>query len=707
MAKIHRTHPLRQIFWGAVIAAASVMLVLSLSKTKLFRLTELKTYDLRISLLRSGRATPENVAMFYVDEPSLRHMESQGVSWPWPRELYSMALDFCKLGGARAAVFDIFFSEDSVYGVGDDEAFASGIKNGLPSYFVLFLSKNEAEIPPVGEVVISKTGFPFPSDIPPWVLKNNSLSSLPIPGVAESAAGFGNAQVPPDEDGIYRRISLIDAIDSQAIPAISLKVVSDVKGVGNIEWPQRKNIKIDGKNLPLDADGMMMINYYGGTDTFPNYPLAGIISSAFQIANGEEPQISPEVVKDKIVVFGLAAPGLYDMKPSPISKVYPGPEVHATVMENLMRGDFIRPFRAQATFAVVFLSAAIASLGLAWIATSWGVAIFMILVLALIVGSSFLLFSNGIWMPLVTPFLAASFSSFAMILKNYLTEGRRRREIKSAFKQYLSPEVVSEISKDPERLRLGGEEKIVTLFFSDIADFTTISESTEPPALVAKLNEYFSSTTRIIQESGGTLDKYIGDAIMAFWGAPLPMDDHASKAATAALQIQSFLAKGSPFTTRIGIHTGPAVVGNIGSDIRFNYTAIGDTVNLASRLEGLNKKLGTRIMISESTFDAAKGMVDARRIGAVRVKGRLKPVGIYEPLGTKGEHHALSVESLSMFSEALALFETGKFSEAATLFGKVAGISDDPCSKIYIGICRQYDLNPPEGFDGVINFTTK
>ncbi|HPW44866.1 MAG TPA: adenylate/guanylate cyclase domain-containing protein [bacterium] len=707
MAKIHKTHPLRQIFWAAAIAAVSVILLLSLSKTKLFRITELKTYDLRMSLLRSGRAVPENVVMFYVDEPSLRHMESQGVSWPWPRELYSMALDFCKRGGARAAVFDIFFSEDSVYGVEDDEAFTFGIKSGPPSYFVLFLSKNKAEITPVGEIAISKTDIPFQSDLPPWVLKSNSISSLPIPGVAESASGFGNAQVPPDEDGIYRRISLIDAMDSHAIPAISLKVVSDVRGVGNIEWLQRKNIKMDGRNLPLDSDGMMMINYYGGTDTFPNYPLAGIISSAFQVANGDDPQISPEVVKDKIVIFGLAAPGLYDMKPSPISRVYPGPEVHATVIENLMRGDFMRPFRAHADFVVVFLSAAIASLGLTWIATSWGIAIFIAIVLCSIAGSSFLLFANGIWMPVVTPFLAASFSSFAMILKNYLTEGRRRREIKSAFKQYLSPEVVSEISKDPESLRLGGEEKIVTLFFSDIADFTTISESTEPPALVAQLNEYFSSTTRIIQESGGTLDKYIGDAIMAFWGAPLPMDDHAAKAAIAALRIQSLLDKGSPFTTRIGIHTGPAVVGNIGSDIRFNYTAIGDTVNLASRLEGLNKKLGTRIMMSESSFEASKDFLEARRIGAVRVKGRSKPVGIYEPLGAIGESHSLSGDLLSIFSDALLLFEVGRFSEAAALFNKVAGITGDQCSKIYVGICNQYDLNPPEGFDGVINFTTK
>jgi adenylate cyclase len=310
-------------------------------------------------------------------------------------------------------------------------------------------------------------------------------------------------------------------------------------------------------------------------------------------------------------------------------------------------------------------------------------------------------------MPLVAPFGAMSLSAFGMILKNYLTEGKKRREIKGAFKQYLSPHVVSEISKDPDSLKLGGEEKNVTLFFSDIANFTNISEFTTPTELVGELNTYFSMATKIIQDHFGTLDKYIGDAIMAFWGAPLEMDDHAYNAVLSALSIQEKLNKGSRFKTRIGIHTGPAVVGNIGSDIRFNYTAIGDTVNLASRLESLNKQLGTKTILSESTFSLCSGKIQARRIGRVRVKGRKAPVNIFEPLGKTGDYGRLGFEACEKFASGLALFEGGDFKGAAAIFAQTATGDEDPCAEVYAGVCRAYTKQPPDDFDGVITFNTK
>jgi adenylate cyclase len=308
--------------------------------------------------------------------------------------------------------------------------------------------------------------------------------------------------------------------------------------------------------------------------------------------------------------------------------------------------------------------------------------------------------------PVAAPIGAFSLGCFAMILRSYFTEGRRRHAIKRAFGQYLSPAVVSEIARDPDNVRMGGEEQEVSVFFSDIADFTSISERMQPTELVAELCRYLTHATKIITDRHGTLDKYIGDAVMAFWGAPLPMADHASRAVLASLDVQRALAEFPQFATRIGIHTGRCVVGNIGSDLRFNYTAIGDTVNLASRLEGLNKQFGTRIIVSETTYAKARSAIEARCLGRVRVKGRAEPIAIYQPLSLKGELSPEEMAALDRFDEALDRFQHADFTAAHSLFGGLAS-DDDSVVAYYAGLCERFAHEPPEDFDGVIVFKEK
>ncbi len=696
---------LRQIVWVVLIGAASTILVLSGSNQKFMRLLELKSYDARMSFLSSHRPKPKNVVMFYVDEPSLSHMESQGVSWPWPRELYASVLDFCARGQAKAVVFDIFYSEDSVYGVADDEAFAEGVKR-VPTYFVLFLSDEDRPADGRVPAVLSKSAVSVSTPVPNWVEKDRALMSLPISSLVDSAKGFGNAQIPPDEDGVYRKMNLLSAMGNFAVPSISLKVVTDLSG-GNISFAGEGKMSFGGVQIPITPSGEIMLNYYGGADTFPAYPLAQVMVSDMAISAGKTPDLNPSIVKDKVVIIGVAAPGLYDLKPTPLAKVFPGPEVHATAIENLIEKDFISPYGGMTAISMTAFFAFASAFGLAFISASWGIALLIAFLCLLIGGSVIFAFASGAWIPVVAPAASFALSAFATILKNYFTEGKKRRQIRNAFKQYLSPHVVAEISKDPDSLKLGGLESEVTLFFSDIADFTTISEKTSPKELVSKLNEYFSLATGIIQRRGGTLDKYIGDAIMAFWGAPLVTCDHAAQAVLSAMEIQRELKKKSPFKTRIGLHTGAAVVGNIGSDIRFNYTAIGDTVNLASRLEGLNKQIGTDIMMSESTNAMCHARVESRRIGKVRVKGRSEPVGIYEPLGEKGNYGRLTKTACEKFLAALRLFESANFAEAEKLFLEISEEFDDTVSKKYAGYSAGYAKDPAENFDGVINFKTK
>lgn len=696
-----------KIIWAFLFAAIASAISIAAANLNLFRVWEYKTYDIRMAATQGMRPKPRNVAMFYVDEPSLRHMSEQGINWPWPREIYAGALDFCRRGGAKAVVFDLFFSEDSVYGVGDDESFAGSLKSGPPSYLVLFLSKNETERDPRTETILSKSSIPISPPFPSWIDTESAFMSLPIPPLLDAASGFGNATLPPDEDGTYRRLKLLSTFEEAAIPSMPLKVVSDIKGIKGISWPIKLHLKFDKKIIPLDADGNMLIKYYGAADTFPNYPLAGILVADSQLAEGKTPDINPEVVRNKVVIIGVAAPGLYDLKPMPLARTYPGPEVHATIIENLLTSDFIKPAGQAPAIAMTFISALMVAFGLAFISSTWAMGLLIVAMLILPAALGVGLFAIGTSIPFIPPFCAIVLSAFSQTVRNYMTEGRKKRAIRRAFGQYLSPHVVAEISKDPDALKLGGEVRELTLFFSDIADFTTISEKTAPERLVAELNEYFSTTTKIIQEFEGTLDKYIGDAIMAFWGAPLATKDHAALAVLTAMRVQDVLKENSSLETRIGIHTGPAVVGNIGSDVRFNYTAIGDTVNLASRLEGLNKKFGTKIIISEATFKLAAHKIEARMIGRVRVKGRGEPVEIFEPLGQKGSFGKLGIKNAEAFGKAMDFYMQRKFADALSVFRALSTEAQDACSARYVEICDQYMKEAPKDFDGVTTFTTK
>ncbi len=707
LQKILTNQRARHAIWGTLIGLCSAAIFVVLLSAGLLDSLEFKTYDLRMKASHhAARGSGENVTLLYVDEPSLTTMKDMGISWPWPRELYAGALQFAKRGGARAVLFDLFFSEDSSYGVADDAAFAKGIAEGPPVFFVFFASKNEGQVPPDESEVVARARMPFGGSPPAFLPEAHSLMSVPIPAIAEHAAGFGNAQTQPDSDGIFRRIPLAFRMNDLALPQISLEVAGFVGDLGSIEWTSRSNLEIDGKRVPLDGSGNLMINYIGGVDAYPVYPLAQVLISNQQIAEGKKPDLDPSVLKDRVVIIGVAAPGLYDLKPTPLAHVYPGPEVHATVIDSLLRRSFITPLRLPAQILIVMAMALGAAAGLSQISRLSHIIALIAGIACAYAALAFALFWKGLWIPIAAPLAALVLSSFAVILRNYMTEGRRRRAIKHAFGQYLSPAVVSEISKDPDNVRMGGEEREITIFFSDIANFTTISETMTPTELVSRLCSYLTEVTSVITRREGTLDKYIGDAVMAFWGAPLPIADHAAHAVLSALDVQKALEAIPEFTTRIGIHTGRAVVGNVGSDLRFNYTAIGDTVNLASRLEGLNKKFGTRIIISETTFREAGDSVEARMIGRVRVKGRSEPIAVYEPLCAKGELGATAVEALAKFSAAMERFFAGDFVGACAAFKAISG-GNDSVVAYYISLCDKYVAEPPEHFDGVITFSEK
>lgn len=676
---------------------------------------EAKTWDWRVNALAKPAPTTDKIRLILLDQNSLDWArEENGLGWPWPREVYSAIIHFCRRSGARSLAFDVIFTEPSKYGVADDRAFAAAVRD-----FKSF----------VGVVSLSQTGgserrwpsfAPEPmlhvSGLEPWMSASGAAAypraAFPVPEISASAGTLGNVHLNPDRDNVYRRAALFQVFDGRALPSLALGSYLAAHPGASAEIAAGR-FSIDNREIPIDRHGNAVLNFRGPPGTYKTYSAASVIQSELRIAGGEKPAINePEPFKDAYVFFGFSAPGLFDLRPTPLSGVYPGVEINATMLDNLLAGDFMRPVPATAAVGLTLLIALLA--GMATSAVSGiarGVMVYAFFILAppaLCLAA----YHGGYWLPLVVQEVGVAVTLFSAGLIYYTTEGRQKMFIKKAFKQYLSPAVIEELIRNPERLKLGGERRMLSVFFSDLEGFTSISEGLDPGTLTVLLNDYLSAMTDIIHEEGGTVDKYEGDAIIAFWNAPLEQPDHARCCVRAALRCQDRLADlrpvfrerlGRDLKMRIGINSGLAVVGNMGSRTRFDYTMIGDAVNLASRLEGINKQFGTYTMISQSTMEQMGGAFPVREISRVAVVGRREPVVVYEPMQTEDFEQRQNL--LERFSEGLKRYYRGDFPEAEAVFSALAG--EDPPSLAYRTKCRQLIDSPPHQWQGVWEVTTK
>ncbi|MCG2813942.1 MAG: adenylate/guanylate cyclase domain-containing protein, partial [Thermodesulfovibrionales bacterium] len=419
-------------------------------------------------------------------------------------------------------------------------------------------------------------------------------------------------------------------------------------------------------------------------------------------------RLKKEELRDRIVFVGATEVGIYDMRATPVESAFPGVEIHATVASNALQNKFI--LRDGRIIAIEILCLAlfpvILTLLLGMARNSFlGLVAFMF-VSGIYAVFNYLLFRNySIDMSLLYPLSSTALAFISSEAYRNLVVERKNRYLKKAFSSYVSPELVAEIIKNPDRLALGGEKKEITVLFSDIRGFTGISEKLAPDVLVSLLNGYLGPMTEVVLKNNGTLDKYIGDAVMAIYNAPLNVTDHPEKACRTAIEMidklkeinSSFKQKGlPPVDIGIGINTGYAVVGNMGADMRFDYTAIGDTVNLASRLEGQNKYYGTHIILSEFTAEKVKDKFMLREIDLTRVVGKEKPVAIFE-LMTNG-----NAKLADGFSEALKVYRAKGFQNALDIFTGLLGEYSDPVAKLYAERCREYlHTPPPPDWDGV------
>lgn len=637
---------------GLLIGAGAAALALILWFSHVLDGWEDSTWTWRVRALSGPGNHSGEIALILLDQPSLDWGEKEnGLTWPWPREVYGPLIDFCTRAGARSVSFDVLFTEASGFGVWDDQALGEAMARNGRFVGARFLS-------------------PAPDGAGDGRLDD------PIAEVVDNARMLANVSDIPDADGVFRRASLVRSFAGESIPSLGVAAWLVGEDLPPSAWDTRR------RDLALDAAGTALLRYRG-RGAYPTYSAAAIIQSELRLVEGAEPTISPEALRGKHVFFGFSAPGLMDLRPTPLSNVSPGVMIHATVLDNLLGGDFLREAPGSAVAAGTLLLALLTGL----LATAFSGTRITVTLALLAAGvpavAGFAAYPAGWWWPILPGLTAASLAGFGSLVRNYAVEGSQKRFIKQAFRHYLSPAVIDRILVDPHALKLGGERRELSILFMDLAAFTSLSEGLEPEELTALLNDYLSDMTDIILEEGGTLDKYLGDAILAFWNAPLGQDDHATRACRAAVRCQRRLIERGPdfrarcgreLRARIGLHTGPVVVGNMGSRQRFDYTVLGDAANLASRLEGANKHFGTETLISETTLSQA-GAFQCRALGPMRVVGRQEPVEVFELTGLPGEADPPGFER---FAEALEAWRAGDDVRAAALF---AELPDDPVAR--------------------------
>ena len=707
------SHSLRPTWFHTCLhGAAALALSLLLWGSGLLQGIEAKTFDLRATLFARPSEASESIVLAAVDQKSLDWVaENMGIVWPWPRELFGAVIDNCRRRGARAIGFDVLFTEYSPAGVSDDAALVQAIrKAGTFALGSVFPTNDNAQYSRWPDSIPRPVLNIRMRDKSRTVLPSYPRATLPISEIGNAAQVLCNVHHEADADGIYRRINPLVQFDGTHLPTLGFGVYLAAHPGIEITAEQGR-IAVAGKIIPLDQSGATMLRYRGPHQTHTSLDAAAFIRQEFQIKNGEmDPARVEQDLAGKYVLFGFTAPGLFDLRPSPTDGKFSGMEINATFLDNLLADDFIRSIPPTRSVALVMAFTVLALLTLSLLSSlsSRIIAASCLVLLPLLV--SLLGYRQGYDFTLVPVQIAVMTALTLSLLHGYIMTMGQERFIRHSFKHYLSPVVIDQLLSQPERLKLGGERKELTVFFSDLQGFTRMSEGLGPEALINLLNEYLTAMTDIILEEEGTVDKFVGDAIVAFWNAPLESAGHAEKAVRAALRCQEqlqamrqdFLARyGNELVMRIGINTGQAVVGNMGSSSRFNYTVLGDAVNLAARLEGANKYLGTRTMISQETRNKIGDHFHCRELGRIRVVGRKEPVTVFEALSFTASPR----KDYAAFARGLHLFYAGKFQEARAEF--VGTADTDTAAAVYTRLCATMLEKQPEQWDGIFDLRSK
>jgi adenylate cyclase len=706
-------------------------------------------YDTRLRLTMPNTVDPR-VVILDIDEKSLQEKEKGGEGrWPWPRDRLALLLDklFDKYGIAVVG-FDVVFAErDESSGIRVLERLGQRELRGVPQfqsvleqvrpqleYDDIFARKMKGRPVVLGHVFLSedpatasKKGMLPPPVLPAGAFGERRVGVTSWTGytanlerLQRAATSAGHINPLPDPDGITRRVpmlvehagayyeplslAMVRAVTGQppVVPVVSEEASADYSG---LEW-----VKAGPFEVPVDMQAAALVPYRGGKGSYRYYSLVDVLNE----------RVPVDELKGKIALVGTTAPGLLDLRATPVDPVFPGVEIHANLIGGILDGNIKQrpPYVVGAEFVLLLLSGAALALLLPLL-TPFRSMLVTALVLLSVIGTNLVVFHSGnLVLPLASGILLILVLFTFNMAYGFLVEARGTRLITGLFGQYVPPELVEEMARNPEQFNMAPRAEELSVLFSDVRGFTTISESLSPEDLSVYINDYLTTMSLVIREGHrGTLDKYIGDAVMAFWGAPMPDPNHAQNAVLAALDMmkqakvlnEKFHARGwPPFAIGIGVNSGIMRVGDMGSQIRKAYTVMGDAVNLGSRLEGITKQYGSDILIGQETKERISGVV-LREIDMVQVKGKDEPITIYEPLGLEGEVEQKMLDEIKLWQQALRYYRTQDWDKAELQLLNLKKAAVKPhLYDVFLERIAAYRAHPPGAeWKGVHKFDTK
>lgn len=699
---------------------------------------ELMAFDIRLRVVKdiapgsSANEAATKVVIVDIDERSL----TEHGRWPWSRAKVAVLLERLAQAGAAVVAFDVMFSEPEANPAMEVASFLKKQGEGshaLAAELARFEESFDRDRLFAGalsrkEVVLGYTfqprepqrigALPQPLTVTnPQVISQSSLVAMRgytanLPILAQAALGCGFFSLNPDLDGVVRRAPLVARYHDQLFSSLALETLRHFLLVDSVSLHTSlingqesvEGVELAGfATIPTDADGQMIVPYLGPQGSFPYISASAVLAGT----------VPTSQMEGAIVLVGTTAPGLFDLRSTPVQAVYPGVEIQANLIDAILAKRFlVQPAWAQGADFVVMVVAGLAlALALPFFAPLWQM-LWTLAVAAVLVGGNLVLWRQGLVLSLAMPLILTALLAICNLAYGFLVESRSRRQLKGMFGQYVPPQIVQEMSENPQKYSFEGETRELSVLFADIRGFTTLSESLTAGELKKLLNRYFTPMTRIIFETRGTIDKYVGDMVMAFWGAPVADAQHAAQAIEAALRMlteterlsQEFVAEGLPrIAIGIGVNTGSMNVGDMGSEFRRAYTVLGDAVNLGSRLEGTTKYYGVGLVVGETTKAAAGEAFVFRELDLVRVKGKAKAIRVYEPMCRAGEAGEALLRELGDYQQALVAFRARRWEESRIGFTRL--LEAAPERQLYSVYLERINAlaadDPGEGWDGV------
>jgi len=732
--------------WGRRFGLArglALLLLLALAALRIFDPLPIQELRVRVfdlfQVMQPREATERPVVIIDIDEQSLRSVGQ----WPWPRTRIADLISRLTQMGALVIAFDVVFAEPDRMSPSvaanefrdlddatrtklralpsNDAVLADALKNsrvvlgesGLP----FAVAQPEGARPPIGLATMGGDPRPFLLNFP-GLLRN-------VPQLEQSASGRGLFTIRAERDGIVRRVPIVMQAQGTVMPSLSLEMLRVASGSNTVlvrsDNAGVQSAAVPGFVIPTDRNGQLWIH-------FSPHDKARYVSAG-DVLEGKVPA---DRIARRLVLIGTSAVGLLDSKTTPIDPVMPGVEVHAQVLESVLTQSVLTS--PNYAIGVELIAALVLGIAIIWLAPILSPALLLAFgaaIVVLTVGASWYFYQQaGLLFDATYPLLSSALVYLTLVFSNYISEQAQRRRIRSAFGQYLSPALVEQLAQSPEKLVLGGEEREMSILFSDVRGFTTISElyKDDPQGLTSLMNSFLTPLTNAIIDHKGTIDKYMGDAVMAFWNAPLHDELHEYNACEAALEMlhrvdtlnrqreqqanetgQRFI----PIRVGVGINTGRCVVGNMGSDLRFNYSVLGDPVNLASRLEGQSKNYGVPIILGSKTASGLRDKFAVLELDCITVKGKTEPESVYTVLGRADVAGSERFGRLNhTVAEMLARFRRQDFSGAADSIARCREIDDGfglgHLLDLYAERIRGFLQNPPPpDWNGVVVLESK